>query len=77
MSIKERHVKKSDKKFIEQEYESKHMSINMRYVVKFIYGRYEIRDDFADRCLCYCYVSENAENICHAMNEQYIRDIKD
>ena len=42
----------------------------MRYTVKFIYGRYEIRDGFTDHVVCFSYTSEDATNICDAMNTQ-------
>jgi len=46
----------------------------MRYIVKYIYGRYEIHDNFTDTCICHVYTSEQAGLVCNAMNEQYARD---
>lgn len=48
----------------------------MRYNVRYIYGRYEIQDSFNDHVVCYVYRSENAEEICRAMNIVYEEDMK-
>jgi len=48
--------------------------MSRRYTVRYIYGRYEIYDESTDCCICQAYMSEQAEIICMAMNEQYIKD---
>ena len=47
----------------------------MRYNVKCIYGRYEVRDVFTDHSICFCYSSENALIVCGAMDALYDKDI--
>ena len=47
----------------------------MRYDVKYMYGRYEIRDIATDNALCVCYSSENASIVCEAMNQLCDKDI--
>ena len=44
----------------------------MRYAVKYIYGRYEVRDSINDHVVCYAYKSEYADIVCQAMNKLFI-----
>jgi hypothetical protein len=45
--------------------------MNKRYLVKYQYGRYEIRDAYNDHCVCFSYTSEDAQQIADAMNTQH------
>ena len=68
-----KHIKESEKKWIEQEYENEQIQqkkINVRYKQRHRYGRYEVVDTKLDVVICYSGSSEYANEVVYAMNEE-------